>query len=395
MKAGIRQRGIYIMQQRNKSNKKFMVLSAIGIFMVVDHHTFTALNLFGDYIPYNSFFMPMFVFISGYFNKVDTSTRFLPYIGKKIRTLLLPFAGLSVFVFIMQQLMTAFKGGEMTAYGAWYISYVLQRIITVGPFAAIAEPTWFVITLFSVLLIYAVLKKFLYKIWNSYVMLVIFCALHLFAVYFAKTALPYSSEYLLLPLKVIFFLPFIEMGIIYRDHLEEKHSALPGGGKIALLFILLFINMIRTLYLPIPYDLAFDSIDELSGFTSPYIVTPLLSSAVGILFWLTLVDLIGKLVYESRFVNFMSCNTFWIMGLHITFFNILNCILLVINDHIAALPYFDAEYFRESEWYYWELSADFKLAYVIIGILGPLALKWIFDRLCALVARSLLKKPAA
>lgn len=79
------------MQQRNKSNKKFMVLSAIGILMVVDHHTFTALNLFGDYIPYNSFFMPMFVFISGYFNKVDTSTRLLPYIGKKIRTLLLPF----------------------------------------------------------------------------------------------------------------------------------------------------------------------------------------------------------------------------------------------------------------------------------------------------------------
>ena len=68
-----------------------MVLSAIGILMVVDHHTFTALNLFGDYIPYNSFFMPMFVFISGYFNKVDTSTRLLPYIGKKIRTLLLPF----------------------------------------------------------------------------------------------------------------------------------------------------------------------------------------------------------------------------------------------------------------------------------------------------------------
>lgn len=372
-----------------------MVLSAIGILMVVDHHTFTALNLFGDYIPYNSFFMPMFVFISGYFNKVDTSTRLLPYIGKKIRTLLLPFAGLSLFVFIIQQLMTAFKGGEMTTYGAWYISYVLQRIITVGSFAPIAEPTWFVITLFSVLLIYAVLKKFLYKIWNSYVMLLLFCALHLLAVYFAKTSLPYSSEYLLLPLKCLFFLPFLEMGIIYRDHLEEKHSALTGGGKIALLFILLFINMIRTLYLPAPYDLAFDSIDELSGFTSPYIVTPLISSVTGILFWLTLVELIGKPVYESRFVNFMSCNTFWIMGLHITFFNILNCILLAINDHIAALPYFDAGYFRESEWYYWEWSADLKLAYVLIGILGPLALKWGFDRICALAAKALQKKPAA
>lgn len=28
-------------EQRTKSNKKFMLLSAIGIFMVVDSHTFT------------------------------------------------------------------------------------------------------------------------------------------------------------------------------------------------------------------------------------------------------------------------------------------------------------------------------------------------------------------
>ena len=50
-------------ERRSKSNKKFMVLSALCIFMVVDHHTFTAFNLFGDFIPYNSFFMPLFVFI--------------------------------------------------------------------------------------------------------------------------------------------------------------------------------------------------------------------------------------------------------------------------------------------------------------------------------------------
>ena len=45
-------------EQRTKSNKKFMLLSAIGIFMVVDSHTFTALNFLGDIIPYNSFLCP-------------------------------------------------------------------------------------------------------------------------------------------------------------------------------------------------------------------------------------------------------------------------------------------------------------------------------------------------
>ena len=47
--------------QRTKSNKKFMILSAIGIFMVVDSHTFTCFNILGNFMPYNSFFMPIFV----------------------------------------------------------------------------------------------------------------------------------------------------------------------------------------------------------------------------------------------------------------------------------------------------------------------------------------------
>ena len=77
-------------EQRTKSNKKFMILSAIGIFMVVDSHTFTCFNILGNFMPYNSFFMPMFVFISGYFNKVDSSTNLRTYLIKKIKSLIIP-----------------------------------------------------------------------------------------------------------------------------------------------------------------------------------------------------------------------------------------------------------------------------------------------------------------
>ena len=58
--------------------------------MVVDHHTFTAFKVFGNVIPYNSFFMPMFVFVSGYFNKVDSSTNLRTYLIKKIKSLIIP-----------------------------------------------------------------------------------------------------------------------------------------------------------------------------------------------------------------------------------------------------------------------------------------------------------------
>ena len=376
-------------ERRSKSNKKFMLLSALGIFMVVDHHTFITFNLFGDFIPYNSFFMPMFVFISGYFNKVDSSTSLPSYIWKKVKTLLVPYIGISFSVFLLQQLVNWIKLGEMPSIPSWYLSYSLDRVITVGTFAPIAEPMWFVIALFSTLLVYALLKKLLGKIWNSYVMFALFCCLHLLTVYLAKTVQPDALTYFLVPLKVLFFLPFIEMGIIYRDHLEKKHTALSGGWKIAIMFILLAFNMARTMYLPASYDIAFDSIDDLSGFTSPYIVTPLVSSFVGILFWLTLVDLAGKPVHESRFVNYMSCNTFWIMGFHVLFFNVLNCVLMGISEHIVPLLYFDADAFRESEWYYWPLSNNFKLVYIAFGILCPLGLKWLWDKARASAAKAL------
>ena len=374
---------------RSKSNKKFMLLSALGILMVVDHHTWITFNLFGDYIPYNSFFMPMFVFISGYFNKVDSSTNLWTYLRKKIKTLLVPYIGISLCVFLIQQLINWFKLGEAPSVPSWYLSYVLERIITNGSFASIAAPMWFVIALFASLMVYAILKKLLYKLWNSWVMLAVFCCFHVLAVYLSKTLQPDTLTYLLLPLKVLFFLPFIEMGIIYRERLEQKHTGLSGGWKIALLFILLLINMVRTMYLPNAYDVAFDGLAELAEFTSPYYVTPLVSSLVGILFWLTLVDLIGKPVYESRFINYMSCNTFWIMGFHILFFNILNCLLMIISEHIVPLPFFSADAFRESEWYYWELSKNFRLVYLLFGVLGPLGFKWVYDTLRLSVAGKL------
>ncbi|WP_274271520.1 hypothetical protein [Roseburia hominis] len=54
-------------QVGSKSNKTFMILSAFGIVMLLDAHTWTTVNIFANIIEYNSFFMPLFVFISGYF----------------------------------------------------------------------------------------------------------------------------------------------------------------------------------------------------------------------------------------------------------------------------------------------------------------------------------------
>ena len=52
---------------KEKSNKQFMLLSALGIFFVVDMHAGSPFGIFNSIFNYESFFMQMFVFISGYF----------------------------------------------------------------------------------------------------------------------------------------------------------------------------------------------------------------------------------------------------------------------------------------------------------------------------------------
>ena len=360
-----------------KENKKFMVLSAIGIIMVVDSHTWGTFNIFGNFFPFNSFFMPMFVFISGYFNKADKNTDLWKYTKRKFMTLLLPYLVVSVIALITEWLIMCYKTEAIQPFLMEYKLKALLNTFTSGEITTIALPMWFAPMLFAVQIVYALIKKVLSDHWNSGIALIPFIALHIFVVWYAKEhdELP---EYLLLPLKVLFFLPFMEMGILYRDVLEEK---LRKANHLLLLTVLLIINMVRIMILPNEYDVAFDSMATLSGFTSPYAVTPLLSSVVGILFWLTMVDILGRMFYDSRFVNFLSANTFWVMGFHIMFYSVLNCILMMINDCIIALPYFDEEAFRETEWYYWEISPNFKLAYLVIGVLGPLGLKYIYEKI--------------
>lgn len=370
-----------------KENKKFMVLSAIGIIMVVDSHTWGTFNIFGNFFPFNSFFMPMFVFISGYFNKADKNTDLWKYTKRKFMTLLLPYLVVSVIALITEWLIMCYKTEAIQPFLMEYKLKALLNTFTSGEITTIALPMWFAPMLFAVQIVYALIKKVLSDHWNSGIALIPFIALHIFVVWYAKEhdELP---EYLLLPLKVLFFLPFMEMGILYRDVLEEK---LRKANHLLLLTALLIINMVRIMILPNEYDVAFDSMATLSGFTSPYAVTPLLSSVVGILFWTEVVELIGKPFYGSRVVNAISENTFYIMSFHVIFFNIFNCILFTIN-RFAVLPGFEAQTFQDSNWYRWDYVSQFRFVYFLFGLLGPVGLMKLYDRFIKKPIVKLIKK---
>ena len=366
-----------------------MLLSAIGIIMVVDSHTWGTFNLFANFFPFNSFFMPMFVLISGYFNRVDKNTNMLKYIKRKFMTLLLPYLVVSVLALIIEWLILCLKTEAMQPFLLDYKAKALLNTFTSGEITTIALPMWFAPMLFAVQVVYGFMKKLLSDHWNSKIALVPFVALNILVVWYAKDH--EVPDYLLLPLKVLFFMPFMEMGIIYRDGFEEK---LKKANPLLLLFSLLAINMVRCMIMPNEYDLAFDSMATLTGFTSPYAVTPMISAVVGMLFWLEVVDLIGKPFYNSKIVNSISENTFYIMSFHVIFYNLFNCILFLINKAFG-LKYFDVAAFQESNWYRWEYVSQFKLVYFLVGLLGPVGLMYLYNRFIKAPIANRIKKPAA
>ena len=81
----------YMSEQHSKSNKQFMILSAIAIFFVVDAHAMSPFYIMANLMPYNSFFMPLFAFISGYFFSPKKLDKLPSYLLSRVKKLLLPF----------------------------------------------------------------------------------------------------------------------------------------------------------------------------------------------------------------------------------------------------------------------------------------------------------------
>ena len=71
-------------------NMQFCILSALGMFFVVDGHLNNSYLDIGGLVPYYSFHMPLFAFISGYFYKKGSEHRLGAYAKKKIIRMLGP-----------------------------------------------------------------------------------------------------------------------------------------------------------------------------------------------------------------------------------------------------------------------------------------------------------------
>ena len=355
---------------KQKTNKQFMVLSVIGIFIMVICH------LAGEYFKYlKAFpFIAIFVFISGYFYKEENEKNVGKFIIHKFKKLMIPFFVLNLIYGI---LVNIFKGIGIVDYGLPITPYTLL----IQPFINNSQyvfnfPAWFVPTLFLINVCYIMIHKLAKKTTylNDFVLFIIFILWHLTTVYCRQ--LGQSQEFIVAFLKVMFFLPFFHFGYLYKKKWQKLDEKIPN---IPYLLILFGINF--TCY-KVFGDLIYD-MHEFSGFQTNIVILPFITSIVSILFFARIAKILSKWVGDNKTVNYISNHTFAIMTHHLFVMFLFSLILYIVNL-VIPVAYFDLERFKKGWIYIYEIPGWTmlqQLIYVALGVAGPLLMQKIYDKI--------------
>lgn len=359
---------------KTKSNSAFMVLSALGILFVVDCHSADGIGMLTSIFPYGSFFMPMFVFISGYFWKeknVESWRSVATYLLGKFRKLMVPYLLWSVFYGFLVLILN--KAGMNFPYPT--IRNFVYSVFTDGTTFSINGAAWFVPTLFAVTAAYTTIRKMIGRIWSDRLAMAAFILLGAFAV--ALTKHPGGINYRgLLLYKTAFFIQFFQMGLFFKRYLENWFDRVNGLGLCISLVVLNLFFQARYENL----DLGVLSIME--GFYAGNCLLPLLTSVTGIFFWLKVAKCFEGILCDSKLVHYISEHTFFIMMHHVLFLLVFNSILFAgMELGIPGLAGFDSVAFRSDPWYRFLPHEWVGAAYFMFSATATVLSSQLFDRL--------------
>lgn len=371
---------------KDKTNKAFMILSALGIIFVLDAHVWSRMAFFTQIFPYDSFFMPMFVFISGYFFKekyIESFNSVLAFVKNKFQKLMIPYIGWIIFYGIFTTILT--NCGILNFQKA-EIFPLIKTIIVQGSSFGFNSPSWFVPLLFYVSVSYIIIRKVFEKHWNEPLAMLILFLFGTVAVYFSST---YKlTAVIMLVAKLLFFLQFYELGIFFKKHLEKIFDK---ANFITVVALCISINIILLSIYDVKIN--FPNCSYMGGFRTNNVVLPMITTLTGTAFWLKVSKTLVPAIGNSKLVNYISNNTFFIMTNHLTIKALFNGLLIIGKKYgINQLQSVDALQFKSSAWYVytdydWIWSACFfftlagTLAFCFIYTKGKQHFKTIFKKL--------------
>lgn len=341
--------------------------------MVVSGHTLNGdpIRLFNNFFPINSFFMPMFIFISGYFFKDENLDNPKKFFIKKAKNLLVYYFYWNIFYGIIMKFlfMIGLSSNNVT---------LNLKTLFISPFIdgqqfSLNAPAWFIPTLFTVEMLYWVIRKYSKKKICNFFALIIFIILNIISVIIAQNG---NYNLFFLPiLKIMFFMIFYILGHYYKIYYEKIDE------KLYTPFILCLLIIINLFVINIYSNINFPGLYSLSGFGSVTCFIPLITGITGIYFFLKISQVLTNSLGESKIVNLISNHTKDICMHHIFSMYFLSIIIYLINL-IFPLPLYDSNSFiNGTGWYFYYFNnSTFSFIYFLIGIFGSIGISKIENR---------------
>lgn len=328
-----------------------MILSALGILFVIDDHTGQSIGFLTQIFPYDSFYMPMFVFISGYFYSERNNRTWesvIAFFIRKFRTAIIPFLFWVLFYGVLTTVLQAF---DILQIGKTTLVDLIQNLLTSGGSFAFNDSAWFVPLLFGVVIAYCFIRRVFIHHWNDYTSMLIFALWGATAVYLSNTS--FRTQNLYMVLKVPFFLQFYHLGVLFRNKLES-------GFNVCSTLSICGISTIANLLLLAVYGdtINFPLCATMSGFQCSNPFMPLVTSITGIAFWLKISQTAVPVMGDNPIANFISENTAFLMTHHLFIKHFFTGILIVLNNcGFRLFSTVDVQAFRTDAWY---LFADYR-----------------------------------
>ena len=345
--------------KKKERNFTFDLLYALAIIMVVDDHTKSQLGILKGIFPYDSFFMPLFVFVSGYFYKKQNVIENLKHKTKKI---FIPYMIWNIVMLIITIAIDAILG---TNWARGISNAKILKSFFLEPLVTTNGPSWFVIMLFWVAILYNLIRNVIKpnKV-NDFILTFVSIFIGLISVYLCANGWNKRNSVILFLLRTIFYMQFYHLGYIFKEYIETK---IKDKNKYVICCLCIFINII--LIAIYGEKINFYSTSDMRGFS--YWFLPIITSITGITFWYIVMDYFARKIQRSKSITFIAQNTFTIMETHLLFANFLNIIFFICKKvGIEYFKKFNEKSFLQNAWSgaAWNMNSHFGIIGFLLGI---------------------------
>lgn len=358
-----------------KTDYRFKILYAVGMIMVVcGHAEGGGINLFFDWFHYTGMHLALFMFCSGYFYRRESENSLCGYILKKVKKLIIPLYIYNLFYALFVQIMRHFGfiiGNTLT------LCDLLIAPITNGHQFVYNMAGWFVIPLFIVETYNILIRVILRKVKND-ISEWVFFLIALFAGLGGNqmACIGNNNGWWLVLVRMLYFVPFYELGILYREKLESIDRKISSFWYFSFLLVFKLATICYLGKLPM-YTPSWCS-DFIDG---P--LMPIITGYLGIAFWLRIAILMEPAIGRSKWLNLVADNTYSIMMNHFVGFMLVKGVYAGCNKFLGVFQDFDWIRFKTDIWYLYIPGGigNTRIIYLFAGIAFPVLVQLFINRI--------------